>query len=110
MKEHGNRSKQLSATDPKESFSFGPDPNSEVRKSHSANPVVRVVLEATAICLINDTLVRRPFGDEEHVSVGRAPRRVCGGKKSRSKYIACERDKYINVDLRRVSWSDNSTL
>ena len=37
-------------------------------------------------------------------------RRVCGGKKSRSKYIACERDKYINVNLQQVSWSDNSAL
>ena len=96
---------------PKRVFFFDPDRNSEVRKSQSSNLVVRVVLEATAIGLTNDTLVRRPFGNEEHVaSVGRAPRRVCGGKRSQSKYIACERDKYINVDLRQVSWPGNSAL
>jgi hypothetical protein len=53
---------------------FETDRSNEVRNGHSTSLVVRVVLEATVIGLINDTLVRRPFGNEEHVaSVGRAP-------------------------------------
>ena len=65
---------------------------------------MRVVLKVTAIGLINDAPVQRPSGDEEHVaSVCRIPSRVCGRKETQSKYIACARDKYINVNLEQVS-------
>ena len=65
---------------------------------------MRVVLKATAVGLINDALVPRPSGNEEHVaSVCRIPSRVSGGEETQRKYIACAGDKYINVNLEQVS-------
>ena len=39
-----------------------------MRTGQISNSIVRVVLEATGIGLTDETLVRRPFGNEEHVA------------------------------------------